>query len=45
MNMTGDSCVSFAGAFDDDLVLQVLQDLKAGKTVQIPQYDPVKHCR
>uniref|UniRef100_A0A674P2P7 uridine/cytidine kinase n=1 Tax=Takifugu rubripes TaxID=31033 RepID=A0A674P2P7_TAKRU len=32
-------------AFDNDLVLQTLQDILQGKTVQIPVYDFVTHSR
>lgn len=34
-----------ADAFDNDLVLQTLQDILQGKTVQIPVYDFVTHSR
>jgi len=32
-------------AFDNDLLYQNLKDLKEGKSVDIPQYDFVRHCR
>ena len=34
-----------SGAVDDDLILQTLSDLKAGKAVKIPEYDFVTHSR
>lgn len=32
-------------AFDNDLLCQHIRDLKAGKAIQMPQYDFVHHCR
>lgn len=39
------SCRVFTDAFDNDLVLQTLQQILAGETVQIPVYDFVTHSR
>ena len=32
-------------AFDNDLLCQHIKDLKAGKAIDMPQYDFVHHCR
>lgn len=32
-------------AFDNDLLCQHIRDLKAGKAIDMPQYDFVHHCR
>lgn len=32
-------------AFDNDLLCQQIKDLKAGKAIEMPQYDFVHHCR
>ena len=32
-------------AFDNDLLCQQIKDLKAGKAIDMPQYDFVHHCR
>jgi len=38
------SLLDVIDAFDEALMLQTINDIKAGKSVTLPQYDYVKNC-